>query len=260
MKKTTLRMQKLSRHLFYEIIVCVLLAAVAVGAGTWDESMEGGPQIAFIALAGVLAVFFAAAIVFESVTTRAFLRYAADPACPAALLSEKNIELYFEAAPEALRGYAQFLARAEQDARAAELAGRGEKRKRLRAALKEGKRRRKALGKVRAVEDFTPEDLLLFRGKTIYAPEELYRKFSFAPQWEAAEKENAVLLFSAQGLTAAPPRAEGGAGESAAPGADETAAQNSRRPAAQEADKAEAAAQDGGESAAPDGGQNGTEN
>ena len=167
MKKTTLRMQKLSRHLFYEIIVCVLLAAVAVGAGTWDESMEGGPQIAFIALAGVLAVFFAAAIVFESVTTRAFLRYAADPACPAALLSEKNIELYFEAAPEALRGYAQFLARAEQDARAAELAGRGEKRKRLRAALKEGKRRRKALGKVRAVEDFTPEDLLLFRGKTI---------------------------------------------------------------------------------------------
>lgn len=244
MKKTTLRMQKLSRHLFYEIIVCVLLAAVAVGAGTWDESMEGGPQIAFIALAGVLAVFFAAAIVFESVTTRAFLRYAADPACPAALLSEKNIELYFEAAPEALRGYAQFLAQAEQDARAAELAGRGEKRKRLRAALKEGKRRRKALGKVRAVEDFTPEDLLLFRGKTIYAPEELYRKFSFAPQWEAAEKENTVLLFSAQGLTAPPPRTEGGAGKSAA----------------QEADEAEAAAQDGGESAAPDGGQNGTEN
>lgn len=244
MKKTTLRMQKLSRHLFYEIIVCVLLAAVAVGAGTWDESMKGGPQIAFIALAGVLAVFFAAAIVFESVTTRAFLRYATDPACPAALLSEKNIELYFEAAPEALRGYAQFLAQAEQDARAAELAGRGEKRKRLRAALKEGKRRRKALGKVRAVEDFTPEDLLLFRGKTIYAPEELYRKFSFAPQWEAAEKENTVLLFSAQGLTPAPPRAEGGAGESAA----------------QEADEAEAAAQDGGESAAQDGGQNGTEN
>ena len=244
MKKTTLRMQKLSRHLFYEIIVCVLLAAVAVGAGTWDESMEGGPQIAFIALAGVLAVFFAAAIVFESVTTRAFLRYATDPACPAALLSEKNIELYFEAAPEALRGYAQFLAQAEQDARAAELAGRGEKRKRLRAALKEGKQRRKALGKVRAVEDFTPEDLLLFRGKTIYAPEELYRKFSFAPQWEAAEKENTVLLFSAQGLTAPPPRTEGGAGKSAA----------------QEADEAEAAAQDGGESAAQDGGQNGTEN
>lgn len=244
MKKTTLRMQKLSRHLFYEIIVCVLLAAVAVGAGTWDESMEGGPQIAFIALAGVLAVFFAAAIVFESVTTRAFLRYAADPACPAALLSEKNIELYFEAAPEALRGYAQFLAQAEQDARAAELAGRGEKRKRLRAALKEGKRRRKALGKVRAVEDFTPEDLLLFRGKTIYVPEELYRKFSFAPQWEEAEKENTVLLFSAQGLTPAPPRTPDGAGKSAA----------------QEADEAEAAAQDGGESAAPDGGQNGTEN